>query len=545
MLINKKAVSTLILIILLLCSTVFGALISYLWVMANYYMEPENTVDLVITEVDFPVNHADYFYVTVMNPTHSSSGTNITEIYFTAEGNDTKYSVLDTLPEELPITLERGTTKTIKCNKNWGAFAGKTITVHVSATNASGATYSFKTEFVKLNVQAYFNATESIKYFNVTVKNDAQSKINLTLNEVDFKVVEYQPITNISIELPMVVPINDTVEFKCYYDWQGYPKPAVRVKTLEGYIFDIEKEVSSTVILVVTNVTFNETNTTKLNVTLWNSPDSGTLVDVSNITLTDDEGNETEIEIFDTPVRIDKNETVTLDCVWNWTEYRDRNITINAYTKQGFKAVSKTVKTPAPVVLKITALDFNLTDTGSFSVSVQNMNCSIQEANITKFVIFYNNTFTEINGTDVTPNLPSLLGIRNQTTFVCTFNWKAYEGLNVNITVYTEKGFNATYSYTLPKVLITVNFDSSKSTNYFSITIQNNAYLTINVTEIYVNDTWINASLTYPILPVSVEDGQNILIVCPFDWQSLSGNEVAIVVKTENGFDITTTIIIP
>ncbi|MDI6691576.1 MAG: hypothetical protein QME50_06935, partial [Candidatus Bathyarchaeota archaeon] len=337
MLINKKAVSTLILIILLLCSAILGALVSYLWVMANYYMEPENTVDLVITEVDFPVNHADYFYVTVMNPTHSISETNITEIYFTVEGDNTKYSVVDTFPE-LPIPLEKGTTKTIKCNKNWGDFAGKTITVHASATNASGATYSFKTEFVKLHVNAYFNATESIKYFNVTVKNDAQSKINLTLNEVD---LDYQSITNMSIELPMVVPINDTVEFRCYYDWQGHPKPRVIVKTLEGYIFEIEKEISSTVILVVTNVTFSETNATELKVTLWNSPDSGTLVDVLNITLTDDKGNETGMGIFDPPVRIDKNETVTLDCVWNWTEYRDRDVVINAYTKQGFKAVSK------------------------------------------------------------------------------------------------------------------------------------------------------------------------------------------------------------
>jgi len=542
MLINKKAVSTLIIIILLLCSAVFGALISYLWVMANYYMEPENMVDLVITSVDFPVNHADYFFVTVMNPTHSVSGTNITEIYFTVEGNDTKYSVSHTYPEELPITLDKGTTKTIKCDRNWGEFAGKIITVHVLATNASGATYSFETEFVKLYVQADFNATESIEYFNLTVKNDAQSKINLTITEVD---LDYQPVTNMSIELPIVVTINDSIELQCYYDWQGYPKPTVRVKTLEGYTFEIEKEIPSTAIIVVTNVTFSETNTTELSVTLWNSPDSETLIDVVNITLTDDEGNETKIGIFDPPVRVDKNETVTLNCVWNWTEYRDRNVTINAYTKQGFRAVSKTVKTPSPVVLKITALDFNLTDTESFSVTVQNMPCSIQDANITNFTIFYNNNFTEVNGTTVSPNLSYILAIRENQTFTCTFNWTSYKGLTINVTVYTEEGFNATYNLTLPNVLLTVDFDSGKSTNYFTITIQNKAYLTINVTEIYVNDTLINASITYPALPVTIENNESITIVCPFEWQSLSGKEVTIIVKTENGFDITTTLVVP
>jgi hypothetical protein len=540
MLTNKKAVSTLILIILLLCSAVLGALISYLWVMADYYMEPQNMVDLVITEADFPVNHADYFFVTVMNPTHSVSGTNITEIYFTVEENNTKYSVLNTYPEELPITLGKGTTKTIKCNKNWGEFAGKTITIHISATNASGATYSFKTEFVKLNVSAYFNATESIEYFNLTVKNDPQSKINLTITEID---LNYEPVANISITLPTIIPVNETINFQCFKNWEGYAKPIVTVKTEEGYIFEVRKEIPSTAILAVKNVTFSETNTTELSVTLWNTPDSETLVDVVNITLIDDEGNETEIGIFDPPVRINKNETVTLNCVWNWTGYRDRNIRLNVYTKQGFKAVSKTIKTPSPVVLKITALDFNLADTGNFSLSVQNLLCSIQEANITKITVFYDRLI-EINET--TPTLPYNLTIGGlPQTFNCTFNWTAYEGLKINVTVYTCEGFNVTYTYTLPKVLLNVEFDSGKSTNYFSITIQNNAYTTINVTEIYVNDTLINASLTYPALPVLVEDGQSIMIVCPFEWQSLSGSEVTIMVKTENGFDITTTLVIP
>jgi hypothetical protein len=173
------------------------------------------------------------------------------------------------------------------------------------------------------------------------------------------------------------------------------------------------------------------------------------------------------------------------------------------------------------------------------------MNCSRQEANITDIVIFYNNTFTEINGTDVTPNLPCSLDIGNQTTFRCAFDWKVYEGLNVTITVYTSEGFNASYSYILPKVLLNVDFDSSKSTQYFSVTIQNNVYLTINVTEIYLNGTWINTTLTYPALPVLVEDGESVSIICPFDWQTLSGNAVTITVKTENGFDIETTTIVP
>lgn len=540
--INRKGISTIIIVILILLAAILGALMSYLWVMANYYMEPEGMVDLVITSVDFPVNHADYFYVTVMNPTHSASGTNITEIYFTVEGDNKKYNVTDTYPEKLPIKLERGATKTIKCSRNWGEFAGKTLTVHVLATNASGATYSFKTEFVKLHVEAYFNATESIEYFNVTVRNDAQSKINLTLTGVDFLVYT---VTSMSIRLPITIQVNETITFQCFYNWEGFGRQTVTIRTEEGYTFKAEIEVPSAVLLVVTDVAFSETNSTELNVTLWNSPDSATSVELVNVTLTGENINETAIAVFDPPVRVNKNETITLTCIWNWTEYRDKSVTIKAYTKQGFKAISKTVKTPSPVVLKITSLDFNLTNTGIFSVNITNMQCSIQEANITRFVIFYNNTSTEINGTNVTPNLSYVLPIGENKTFTCMFDWTPYKGLNVNVTVYTSEGFNDTYSLTLPKASLDVNFDSKKSTKHFAITIHNNAYLTINVTEIYVNATSVNANLTYPALPLSINDGESVLIICHFEWQLLSGSNVTITVKTENGFDIAATITVP
>lgn len=546
MLVNKKALSTLILIILLLCSVVFGALLSYLWVMANYYMEPENTVDLVITEVNFPVNHADYFYVTVMNPTHSVSETSIIEVYFTVTGDNTTHKVDSTDPE-LPIPVKRGETKTIKCSANWGNFAGETITVHVFNANASGTSYSVKTDFVKLNAKAYFNATESCKYFNVTITNDPDSKINLTIEKILFNYLWEIPKENMSIaELPTPLANGTSINVQCLYDWETCKNPAVRVETQEGYFVDAVSNASATVLLTVTDVEFSETNSTVLRVTLLNSQESSTLVGVTNITLTDDNNTEYVIKEFDSPYVINVNETATFDCIWNWTEYRTRNVTITAYTQQGFKSVQKTVETPDPVVLEIASLEFNLLNTGSFLATVQNMPCSIQDANITKFIFSYNDNFTEINGTAVTPNLPHSLAKNYTQPFNCTFDWTAYEGLSVNITVYTSEGFNATCTYTLPKVLLNADFNSNKSTKYFTITIQNNAYSTINVTGVCLNSTWwIDANLTYPTLPVSVDDGKSILIICPFEWQPLSGSEVIITVTTENGFNITTTIVVP
>jgi hypothetical protein len=545
MLVNKKAVSTIILVILILCSAVFGAFLSYMWVMANFYLEPE-TVDLVVTNVDFPVDHADYFYVTVMNPSHSPSGTNITEIYFTVEGDNNVYNVKDTYPEELPnIPLERATSKTIKCFMNWGNSAGKIITVHVSGVNASGAARYVKTEFVKLDVQAYFNATESCKYFNVTVKNDALSVINLTLTDVLF---DYEPVTN--IELPRNIPIGETVEFQCFVDWQGHPNPLVQVKTLEGYIAEIRKEAPSLVILPITDVTFNETNPKDISITLFNSPESATLIDVVNVTLTDDNGTEYVVRLFDPPLRVEKNETVTFNCVWDWTNYRDRNVTITAHTKQGFTSSPLTPppKTPQPIIFKITELGFNLTDTGYFLVNITNMPCSLQDINITQIKFNENSTSFEFQ----------TVSIGEEIQFNCTFDWKGFRGADVSITIYTAEGLNISESITLPSVRLEIGlpiFDElSIGIPYINITISNTIFSARNVTITQIifeteNTTYvIDGTLTNPkLIPdgYSLAIGANVTIVCPWNWTLNPNQDVTITVQTAEGFSISQTFQIP
>ena len=159
---ETRAISPIILIILLLCSVIFGALIAYVWTMSNFYLEP-NTIQLTITDVNFPVDHADYFNVTIMNPSHSASGTNVTQIYFTVEGNATVFNVVNTAPQELPFVLEKAAYVTMKCNYNWGEFAGKWITVHVSGNEAVGSVKAVQTPFVRLSLETFLNASISSK----------------------------------------------------------------------------------------------------------------------------------------------------------------------------------------------------------------------------------------------------------------------------------------------------------------------------------------------------------------------------------------------
>lgn len=99
-----------------------------------------------------------------------------------------------------------------------GSYAGRSITVNVLPQNGTGVAFTVQTDFVKLDADTYFNATESVTQFNVTVTNELNSVLNLTINNV---VIDYTPVSNLSIALPMVLDNGQTVKFTCFFDWQG------------------------------------------------------------------------------------------------------------------------------------------------------------------------------------------------------------------------------------------------------------------------------------------------------------------------------------
>ena len=208
-----KAISTLFAILLILLSAIIGALIAYTWTMAPFYLESD-TLDLVVTGVNFPVDDANHFNVTVLNPSHSTSGTNITAIYVTAGGFNGS-SITDSQPA-LPIFLDKGTSQTITCSLAWGSLAGSLIAVHVLTANNTEAGFSVQTQQVSLGVDTSFNASQSAEYFNVTVTNQP-SLINLTLSSV---LLNYNSVdNNLNITLPAVIPANQTLTFTCFANW--------------------------------------------------------------------------------------------------------------------------------------------------------------------------------------------------------------------------------------------------------------------------------------------------------------------------------------
>jgi len=551
---NLRAVSTFMLIILMLCSVVFGALISYLLVMSSYYNMPENTTLLIVEDVVFPILDATYFNVTILNPSNSASNANITAIHLSIEGKNEIYNITTTEPE-LGI-IRRGTRQTFKCKENWSNFAGETVRIEPIAENASTKSYSCTTPKVELILTPDFDVSQSIEYFTLTVKNSAEIVINLTISEIDF----FGSSISVTPSLPYILSPNQTEVFQCDCNWENYrdENVTITVKTVEGYERSYITNELPGAALYIDEVKFDYTNTTYFNLTVrsWNYSTATAIVNRVNLTLPD----ETTITLNTIPplyvisIPVSPTQPLALRCLWDWNMHRNETITVEVYTRQGFTVLSKAVSTPPAVVWNVTDVKFDLDFTGNFSVNVKNMPCSLQ--NITIKQIKFNTNETSFES--------QMIQIGEEKTFNCTFDWKDFIGENVTISVLTEDGLNISRIVKISSVALKLLGDNfvlgdlydlniNITVPYVNITILNsiNSLQNVNITKIIFetgNKTHeIDLALTRPKLAPNgyiLRTGENITIVCLWDY-TLLGPTIKVTVCTAEGFQASRTWYVP
>jgi len=542
-----RAVSTILAVLLILAAAILGGLISYMWAIAPFFATPNN-VSLSITSANFPLYHADHFDVTVLNPSYSSSGTNITSIYVTVANETNLFNVTNTNPV-LPVFLDPGASVTIQCNFNWGAYAGENITVNVSPQSGNGATHTVQPAFVELTDNAYFNATDTVESFLMTVQNDANSAINLTLTGVS---IDGAAVSAVSTILPEVINVSNTVSFTCFYDWQGHSAPVIVAETQEGYNAQVTEQVNASALLLVDNVQFSETNPGLINVTLLNSPGSTTPVNIANITIA--HGNIPDV-INGTlsnpalPYPLNVNASVTLNCDWDWANesYRNMTLSVTAFTTQGFVSQTATFTTPAEVAARVDQTEFDLGDTGHFTVNVTNLPYSLRQINVTE--IDFNNNAINISS--------PLLAASGQAAFVCEFNWSSFVGQSANITVHAtyDDGNNSLLLPFLANVtyfeISSVSFsDFSLGNPYMNVTVSNSQFskANANITQIFIqteNGTQtIDGTISYPQISPQypLAAGTEQTITCPWNWSPYAGQDVTVIVQTADGFQASITL---
>jgi len=559
---NKKAISTIILIILILCSLVFGALMSYLWVMGNYYNMPENTTLLIVTNAVFPGAPAidlTYFNVTILNPSYSISDVNITAFRLSVEGKNEVYNITATDPEPLPFLLRRGTEHTFKCKKNWSNFAGETVRIEPVAANTSTKSYLYTTPRVKLTLTPYFDATKSVEYFDLAIENSA-SITNITLSEI--MLFDASISKNVTPSLPYPLSPNLYRVFRCDWNWESLKKQnvTITVKSSEGYETNYTTNKLLGAILDIQEVKFDYGDVTYFNLTISNSEDSTASATINRINLTLQD--ETTVVINKTipPINVQSvfnmilpNETTTFKCLWNWTQHRNETLTVNAYALEDFTIANKTTKTPPAVVWNITEVKFDLDDMQYFMVNVTNMPCSLNEINVTKILLDENET---VIGSPVT------IQPGEQKTINCTFSWKNWINKTVTINVFTESSLNVSTTMTVPPVGLKLLSDSfvfgdlwdqyiNITIPHANVTISNsiNSLQDVTITKIIFetgNKTLeVDNTLTYPKLVPSgyiLRKGENITITCLWNWNLYLGPyPIKVTVYTAEGFQVSRT----
>lgn len=538
---EMKAISTLFVILLILCSLIVGALISYMWVMASYYNMPQDSTELAVEDIRFSVTDFSYFGLTVLNPSNSALDVNITRFDVRIESRNATQTV-GTVEPALPFLISKGTRQTFKCIKNWGGFAGETIRIEPVAANASIRTPSYTTPKAKLTVTPVFYPSISVAYFNLTLGNSAESATNLTISEIRL----FRESINVTPALPRVLAPNENVTFGCERNWEDVrgQNVTITVETVEGYemIYITDKLPSATV--YIDKVEFDYADTSYFNAIIRSSEDSTESVTLTTVNLTLANGTtitpRTLPPLNVIPIPVLPNTSLTTKCLWDWNANRNETIVVSAYTKEGFTISNKTATTPISLIWNITDVKFDLADTEHFLVNVTNLPTSLQDLNITQIGFNGNET---ISSSQIIPSGES-------RQFNCTISWKDFVGKNVTITAYDSTGQNNSESIVVPIVdlrIVHIVFDDVEGNAEVRITIANSAFSTKNVTINSISIVTTNTTTPIAIGPGGrpVNIGADTTIACPYNWHDVSTQQLKITIETAEQITISQSILVP
>jgi hypothetical protein len=546
---NVKAISKLLLILLLLMATITGAILSYLWVMGYFItlesVIPEKTT-VSIANVTFNPQNTSYFFVTLLNPSYSPTEASVTEIV-ASTGKDI-HNITEVHPL-LPYSLLRSEEETFKCVWNWANYTGENVKIIAFVADGSGPTFETETPLVDLKItDVRFNSTISVTQFNMTVQNSASSVTQVNITEITVA-TETLKSEDIAPSLPIRLDPDSSVTLKCSWDWANHQNISVKVAvhTLQGYMNHTAKLTPLPVTLEVTKVDFDFTNTTLFDVTVRNNEVSPTYLSITRITVTIENQivrewiveNGTEVDPH-IPYTLNKNSSETFVCPWNWTEHRDKNVTVTIYTLQGFTAQYIRV-TPASLILEIVNPIFNPLEANSFNVTVKNSEFSIMDTNVTEITVTVDGISENI--TNVVPSLQGGITLLPGTnrTFTCSWNWTEYSGKNVTIVVKTHEGYSA-YSTPVPLAALTISdvHFNLLDTTHFIVAVQNPTELSFNLTTINAeikDGSVLNITDVEPDLPFLLPPSTNITFMCSCeDWTGYQGKDVTIAVETSEGY---------
>jgi len=297
------------------------------------------------------------------------------------------------------------------------------------------------------------NATfvpQDATFFNVTLLNPSLSPSDATITKIAVSTEDsvLHRVGETYPSLPYRLARSASETFKCSWNWGNYTGETVQIIVFvedgSGATFP---RVTPLVDLGIT-VDFDPAISVKhFNMTLQNSVSSATYVNVTNIVM-DGKTVPPENMTLSLPYTLHANESISLTCMWDWTEYQGKDVTIAAHTLQGYVAYH-TQAAPPPVNLTITEILFNTTDTRHFNATVQNSEFSPTYVNVTRITITMENGTTH-EVIEVSPPLTYTLHPNASVTFVCAWDWTYYHNQNATVTIHTLQGYVTSLTQTTP-----------------------------------------------------------------------------------------------
>ncbi|MDG6221833.1 MAG: hypothetical protein IAX21_06735 [Candidatus Bathyarchaeota archaeon] len=285
--------------------------------------------------------------------------------------------------------------------------------------------------------------------FSITVLNPTYSPTEAKIKEI-MVITENDEIHNIlsvNPQLPYELNKGETQIFECKWTWGDYIGKNINIVVVvedgSGAVYELE---TAAIGLEIKSSAFSGADTEHFTLTIGNPEESEVDFTITKIVVTLENGTDLDIRNVSPalPTVISKDSTITITCAWNWDDYRDKDITITAYTSQGYK-FSLERSTPKLSQILVKDVTFDPTSLQTFDITVENSENSAEPATIVAIEIITDTT--TINVPVILPQtLPYEIPIGQSVTMTCAWDWSATRNQNIVITVETSEGFLG-YSY--------------------------------------------------------------------------------------------------
>lgn len=293
------------------------------------------------------------------------------------------------------------------------------------------------------NVEFY---PENATFFNVTLLSPSYSPSTVMIGEIIVSTNDglLHIATKTIPQLPYDLAPGTSQTLQAYWNWANYTGQIVDVIVLvsEGESGATSLKLTPFMNLEITSVNFDPAvSETNFTVTVQ-SMRSEAFMNITRITL---DGENVAVSPL-LPYTLG-NASVTFTLAKAWSDLQGTNASVKVETLQGFSAYKIQ---SVPEVLKVSNIVFNVTDTSSFNLTVQNVAMPQTTLNITQIQVYIQGETVTIE--NATPSLPYILQPDSQIPLKCAWNWSSYQGQSAiaTITVSTQQGFSRSAEATIP-----------------------------------------------------------------------------------------------